>query len=91
MAGVPYELVAQSTPKPRFRQVEMRAQRDIVLSGEGRRNVVRGSFVVFVGCGIILSTGFQPSKGGDMACLRIPLGAFCFICNIVFFNLGSAC
>jgi hypothetical protein len=34
---------------------------------------------------------FQPRKGGDMACVRGPLGAFCFICNIVFFNLGSAC
>ena len=45
-------------------------------SSEGRRNLARGSFVVFVGYGIIRSTGFQPCKGGDMACVRGPLGAF---------------
>ncbi len=44
-------------------------------SSEGRRNLARGSFVVFVGCGIIRSTGFQPCKGGDMACARGPLKA----------------
>jgi hypothetical protein len=45
-------------------------------SGEGCRNVVRSSFVVLAGCGIIRSTGFQPRKGGDMACIQGPLGAF---------------
>jgi hypothetical protein len=44
-------------------------------SSEGRRNLARGSFVVFVGYGIIRSTCFQPCKGGDMACIRGPLGA----------------
>ena len=48
-------------------------------SGEGRRNLVRGSFVVFVGCGIMRSTGFQPCKGGDVACIRGPSGAFLII------------
>lgn len=32
-------------------------------------------FLVFFGRGIIRATGFQHSKGGDMACLRGPLGA----------------
>ena len=32
------------------------------------------NFVVFVGCGTIRSTSFQPCKGGDMACVRGPLG-----------------
>ena len=44
-------------------------------SGEGRRNVVRNSLVVLAGRGIIRSTGFQPRQGGDMACIRGPLGA----------------
>jgi hypothetical protein len=30
--------------------------------------------VVFVGCDMIRSTGFQPRKGGDMVCIRGPLG-----------------
>jgi hypothetical protein len=44
-------------------------------SGKDCRNLVRSSFVVLAGCGIIRSTGFQPCKGGDMACIRGPLGA----------------
>ena len=54
-------------------------------SGEGRRNVVRNSFVVLAGCGIIRSTGFQPRQGGDMACVRGPLGA----CVATYHNVGS--
>jgi hypothetical protein len=38
--------------------------------------VVRSSFVVLAGCGIIFPTSFQSRKGGDMACIRGPLGAF---------------
>jgi len=45
-------------------------------SSEGPRNLARGGFVVFVGCGIMRSTGSQPCKGGDMACIRGPLGAY---------------
>lgn len=70
MAGVPYELVAQSKPKPRFRQVEIRAKRDIVQSGEGCRHVAQSSFVVFGGCSTILATSFQARKGGEIACTR---------------------
>ena len=54
-------------------------------SSEGRRNLARSSFVAFVGCGIIRSTGFQPCKGGDMACIRGPLGA----CVAIYHNVGD--
>jgi hypothetical protein len=59
-------------------------------SGEGYRNVTRSSFVLLPDCGTIFPTSFQSRKGGDMACVRGPLGAFCFIYNMVFFNLESA-
>ena len=36
----------------------------------------RASLAFFAGCGIILPTSFQPSKGGDMVCARGPLGAY---------------
>jgi hypothetical protein len=32
--------------------------------------------MVFVGCGIIRSTGFQPRKGGDMRAFEVPRGHF---------------
>ena len=35
----------------------------------------RGSFAILAACGIIVSTSFQPCKGGDMACIRGPLEA----------------
>ena len=55
----------------------------------GHKNVTRGSVSVFASYGIIPSTSLQPRKGGDMACVRGPLGAFCFIYNMIFFNLES--
>ena len=36
----------------------------------------RGHFEIFAGCGMILPTGFQSCKDGDMVCTRGPLGAF---------------
>jgi hypothetical protein len=59
-------------------------------SSEGRRNLARGSFVVFVGYGIIRSTGFQSRKGGDMACIRGPLGACVAIYDNVDDGRGTA-
>jgi hypothetical protein len=41
-------------------------------SSEGRRNLAQGSSVVFVGCVMVRSTGFQASKVGDMVCVRGP-------------------
>jgi hypothetical protein len=35
----------------------------------------RRRFAILAACGIILPTGFQPCKGGDMVCARGPLGA----------------
>jgi len=35
----------------------------------------RSRFAILAGCGILLPTGFQPCKGGDMMCARGPLGA----------------
>jgi uncharacterized DUF497 family protein len=46
----------------------------LIQSGRGCRNVVRIRFVVLAVYGIISSTTFQPRKGGDMACIRGPLG-----------------
>jgi hypothetical protein len=44
-------------------------------SVEGRMNVTHCSFAVLAGCGTIFRARFQPCKGGDMACVRGPLGA----------------
>jgi hypothetical protein len=35
----------------------------------------RSHLAIFAGCGMLLLTSFQPSKGGDMMCARGPLGA----------------
>jgi hypothetical protein len=45
-------------------------------SGQGCRKVIQSSFVVFADCSIISSASFQSCKGGDMACVRGPLGAY---------------
>jgi hypothetical protein len=44
-----------------------------IQSGRGCRNLVRSSFVVLAGCGMIFPTSLQSRKGGDMACVRGPL------------------
>jgi hypothetical protein len=54
--------------------------RFLELSGRKTRSRyqkrTRGSFAILAACGIIFSTSFQPSKGGGMACIRGPLGAY---------------
>jgi hypothetical protein len=47
----------------------------LIQSGRGCRNVVRISLVVLAGCGTIFPTSFQSRKGGDMVCVREPVGA----------------
>ena len=51
-----------------------------IRSGWQKRT--RSHFAIFAGCGILLPTSFQPSKGGDMVCARGPLGAcVATLCN----------
>jgi hypothetical protein len=61
-----------------------------VLSGRkirsGSQKRTRSRFAILAGCGILLSTSFQPSKGGDMVCARGPLGAYLLF--ILGKNLG---
>lgn len=44
--------------------------------GSRSQKLTRSRFAIPAGCGILLSTSFQPCKGGDMVCVRIPLGAY---------------
>jgi hypothetical protein len=59
------------------------------LSGRKIRSTsqewTRSHFAILAGCGILLPTSFQPSKGGDMVCARGPLGACVATCH----NVGS--
>jgi hypothetical protein len=59
------------------------------LSGRKMRSGCRkrtwSHLAILAACGIILSTGFQPSKGGDMVCARGPLGA----CVAIYHKVGE--
>jgi hypothetical protein len=55
------------------------------MISEGRKKVTRSSFVLLADCGIIFPTSFQSRKGGDMACIRGPLGA----CVATYHNVGD--
>jgi hypothetical protein len=46
-----------------------------VSTGSRSHKRTRSHFAILASCGILLPTGFQPSKGGDMVCARGPLGA----------------
>jgi hypothetical protein len=48
-----------------------------IRSGSPKRT--RRRFAIFAGCGILLLTSFQPCKGGDMVCARVPLGHLCIL------------
>jgi hypothetical protein len=57
-----------------------------IRSGWPKRT--RSHFAIFAGCGILLPTSFQPSKGGDMVCARGPLGACVATYGKVYKNEG---
>ena len=42
------------------------------------------------GCGTLVPSNPQPCKGGDMACVRGPLGAFCLTYNMLVLILEAA-
>jgi len=59
--------------------------------GLGSHKRTRSRFAILAGCGILVTTGFQSCKGGDMVCVRGPLGAFCLyrIWNSSIWNRSS--
>ena len=56
----------------RWVRVGRRILSSAIRSGPQERTGCR--FAIFAGCGILPSTSSQPSKGGDTACIRGPLG-----------------
>jgi hypothetical protein len=75
-AGVMVKRKAGRGSSTRFPGAERPKNRGKVASRKSQKRT-RSRFAIIAGCGILLPTSFQASKGGDMVCARGPLDTLC--------------